>query len=52
VHQVHAALDLVTSRGYDRIGLVGSSFGGLAAIKTLPVWPSNVRWWTLRKSFA
>jgi uncharacterized protein len=34
VHQVHAALDLVTSRGYDRIGLVGSSFGGLAAILT------------------
>jgi len=34
VHQVHAALDLVTSRGYDRIGLVGSSFGGLVAILT------------------
>jgi len=34
VHQVHAALDLVTSMGYDRIGLVGSSFGGLVAILT------------------
>ena len=34
VHQVHAALDLVTARGYDRIGLVGSSFGGLVAILT------------------
>jgi uncharacterized protein len=34
VHQAQAALDLVTSRGYDRIGLVGSSFGGLVAILT------------------
>lgn len=34
VDQVHAALDLVTSRGYERIGLVGSSFGGLVAILT------------------
>jgi uncharacterized protein len=34
VHQVHAALNLVTSRGYDRIGLVGSSFGGLVSILT------------------
>lgn len=34
VHQAHAALDLVTARGYDRIGLVGSSFGGLVAILT------------------
>jgi pimeloyl-ACP methyl ester carboxylesterase len=34
VHQAKAALDLVTARGYDRIGLVGSSFGGLVAILT------------------
>jgi pimeloyl-ACP methyl ester carboxylesterase len=34
VHQAQAALDLVAARGYDRIGLVGSSFGGLVAILT------------------
>jgi len=34
VHQAHAALNLVTARGYDRIGLIGSSFGGLVAILT------------------
>ena len=34
VQQAQAALDLVTARGYDRIGLVGSSFGGLVAILT------------------
>ena len=34
VHQAHAALDLVAARGYGRIGLVGSSFGGLVAILT------------------
>jgi pimeloyl-ACP methyl ester carboxylesterase len=34
VHQTQAALDLVTARGYERIGLVGSSFGGLVAILT------------------
>ena len=34
VHQAQAAFDLVTARGYDRIGLVGSSFGGLVAILT------------------
>lgn len=34
LHQTLAALDLVTIRGYDRIGLVGSSFGGLVAILT------------------
>jgi pimeloyl-ACP methyl ester carboxylesterase len=34
VHQTQAALDLVTARGYGRIGLVGSSFGGLVAILT------------------
>jgi hypothetical protein len=32
VHQVLAALDLVKSRGYRCIGLVGSSFGGLTAV--------------------
>jgi pimeloyl-ACP methyl ester carboxylesterase len=34
VDQTQAALDLVTARGYDRIGLVGSSFGGLVALLT------------------
>ena len=34
VGQVHEALALVRSQGYDRIGLVGSSFGGLVAILT------------------
>jgi pimeloyl-ACP methyl ester carboxylesterase len=34
VHQAETVLDLVTARGYDRIGLVGSSFGGLVAILT------------------
>jgi uncharacterized protein len=34
VHQAHAAMDMVTARGYHRIGLVGSSFGGLVAILT------------------
>ena len=34
VHQAQAALDLVTARGYDRIGLIGSSFGGLVATLT------------------
>jgi len=34
IQQTEAALDLVTARGYGRIGLVGSSFGGLVAILT------------------
>jgi len=34
VHQAEAALDLTTAKGYDRVGLVGSSFGGLVAILT------------------
>ena len=34
VHQAHAALDLVAARRYRRVGLVGSSFGGLVAILT------------------
>ena len=34
VHQTETALGLVTARGYDRIGLVGSSFGGLVSILT------------------
>jgi len=34
VHQTQSALDLVAAGGYDRIGLVGSSFGGLVAILT------------------
>ncbi|HSL03556.1 MAG TPA: alpha/beta fold hydrolase [Nitrospiraceae bacterium] len=34
MYQTDAALDLVMARGYDRVGLVGSSFGGLVAILT------------------
>lgn len=34
IQQTEAAVDLVTARGYGRIGLVGSSFGGLVAILT------------------
>ena len=34
IAHTEAALDLVASKGYDRIGLVGSSFGGLVAILT------------------
>ncbi len=34
VGQTSAALDVVISRGYERIGLVGSSFGGLVGILT------------------
>jgi pimeloyl-ACP methyl ester carboxylesterase len=34
LHQTETALDLVSARGYDRIGLVGLSFGGLVAILT------------------
>jgi len=34
LQQTEAALDLVTTRGYGRIGLVGSSFGGLVGILT------------------
>jgi hypothetical protein len=34
VHQAETALDLVIARGYDSIGLVGSSFGGLVATLT------------------
>jgi pimeloyl-ACP methyl ester carboxylesterase len=34
LHQTEAALDLVATRGYHRIGLVGSSFGGLVGILT------------------
>jgi pimeloyl-ACP methyl ester carboxylesterase len=34
VEQADAAVALVRSRGYDRIGLAGSSFGGLVAILT------------------
>ncbi|MEP6934959.1 MAG: alpha/beta fold hydrolase [Nitrospirota bacterium] len=34
VHQAETAFDLVIARGYDQIGLVGSSFGGLIAILT------------------
>lgn len=34
IQQTETALDLLTARGYDHIGLVGSSFGGLVAILT------------------
>ena len=34
IGQVHAAVALVRSEGYETIGLVGSSFGGLVAILT------------------
>ena len=34
LQQTEAALDLVIARGFGRIGLVGSSFGGLVAILT------------------
>jgi uncharacterized protein len=34
VEQATAALDLMTAKGFSRIGLVGSSFGGLVAILT------------------
>jgi pimeloyl-ACP methyl ester carboxylesterase len=34
LHQALAALDLVATKGYDQVGLVGSSFGGLVAILT------------------
>ena len=34
LHQTHAAMDLVSARGYEQVGLVGSSFGGLVAILT------------------
>jgi len=34
IRQAHAAVELVLSQGYERLGLVGSSFGGLVAILT------------------
>lgn len=34
IEQTETVLDLVAAKGYDRIGLVGSSFGGLVAILT------------------
>lgn len=34
VGQAHAAVALIRAQGYERIGLVGSSFGGLVAILT------------------
>ncbi|WP_447972902.1 alpha/beta hydrolase family protein [Nitrospira sp. Kam-Ns4a] len=41
--QTLAALDLVADKGYRRIGLVGSSFGGLVAILAAARWPANGR---------
>ena len=40
VKQALAALDLVASKGYQLIGLVGSSFGGLVALVAAAQWPS------------
>ncbi len=40
--QALAALDLLAARGYTRIGLVGSSFGGLIAILTAAKRPALV----------
>jgi uncharacterized protein len=34
IKQAHAAIDLVRQKGYRRIGLMGSSFGGLVSILT------------------
>lgn len=41
--QALAALDLVAARGYRRIGLIGSSFGGLVAILAAARWPAEGR---------
>lgn len=38
VSQALAALDLVAARGYRRVGLMGSSFGGLVAIHAAARW--------------
>ncbi len=38
VSQALAALDLIAARGYAKIGLVGSSFGGLVAILAAARW--------------
>lgn len=38
VSQALAALDLVAARGYAKVGLVGSSFGGLVAIHAAARW--------------
>lgn len=38
VKQVLAALDLVTSKGYSQVGLIGSSFGGLVSILAAAKW--------------
>jgi len=38
VKQALAALDLAASEGYRRIGLIGSSFGGLVALLTAAEW--------------
>jgi len=40
VKQALAALDHVASKGYRRIGLVGSSFGGLVTLLAAAKWPS------------
>ena len=42
IEQALAALKLVSSRGYRRIGLVGSSFGGLVAILAAAKWHAPV----------
>jgi uncharacterized protein len=40
VEQATAALDLMTAKGFSRISLVGSSFGGLVAILTTALRPN------------
>src|SRR5213593_1191461 len=39
VGQALAALDLVSSKGYRKLALVGSSFGGLVSILAAAKWP-------------
>lgn len=41
VSQALAALDLVAARGYAKVGLVGSSFGGLVAILAAARWTAS-----------
>lgn len=41
VAQATAALEEAASRGFDHIGLVGSSFGGLVSLLTAARWPDH-----------
>src|SRR5438309_9575220 len=42
VSQALAALDLMSSKGYRKLALVGSSFGGLVSILAAAKWPQLV----------